>query len=139
MRTGPEWAPRAMLHEIAHAQLRLVDLDAFAVTAPLGRHVTGVRFGTIRPRGPSFLVGDEVFSDVEEAAAEMLVRYVLEPETLDRQRRRWVERTAARFGLGWLELARSTGAGGQVPADVSTVYRCGYCGHHWGEMGAAIG
>ena len=134
-----EQVGRTALHEIAHFQLRAVNIDDPIVYAPLGRYDPVTRYGTIRPSGAAFIVDEDVYANAREASAEVFTRFALEPETLDRQRRRWVERTAERFGLAWLRLAqdmRSSGAT-SVPSDYASVYHCGDCGHRWGEMPAA--
>lgn len=137
VRVGKEQIGRSVLHEVAHQHLLVVDLEDVAVHAPLGRYDRRARFGSIRPPGAAFRVGDEVFADVQEAAAEVFVRYAVEPETLDVPLRRWVERTSVRHGLSWVELAQDIRDSGDVTSEFSSVYRCGYCGHRWGEVGAA--
>lgn len=138
VRRGIEWAPRAHVHELAHQQLERVDLENVAVTSRLGAYDPRARFGSIRPDAGGFVVGDEVFAHAVEAAADAFARYVLMPDSLTLRARDWVRETAGRESPAWTGLAANgppsdAGFGGLY----SSVYECDFCGHLWGEIGAA--
>ena len=126
----------AQAHEAGHRMFSALDLGDPSVTRDLGRDDPTGYFESMRLRPGVFRVGPVAFANATEAVAELFVTYVRERGSLDSSTAAWLRRNLDTNGPEhWREVAAALRQGAPSAEQDLGVYRCGYCGHRWLELG----